>query len=475
MKKRTKKLFLFFTFALCLITAIVPIPAYAAGMTYDKDSRCISGTFDTSGSDGITRIEIYVPNAFQYQDDNILLNDISSGAIFHLNGDLVTNQGTDANTEVRYGGIVPINDYQMNCIIYYIVSASDISWEFKMNMEDGLSECFVAQSKVPTNWETPYDAVITEPITLIQYFIDSNTSTFTSMDDVNTLLNTQVQADAVDDSTFDGEVIEEKKNDPVITLLVSLMGIVVVAIGITFYLLKKESAKKEAVRSEKYVARENAKVKKKKNRENDELSELVSSYDEEYTDEDDFEDEEKIRAEAGAGAERPRSGEPTEKSQPVQPRTPDISPEISQNEGRARELNAPVPDASYNQPGVSSQWQEQPMATVPTEPAPMPNVPQSSAQTYQPAPNNQISSQNQYQNFGMAGQMNFGRSIQQQNTLPIGPQYQDAVTQQQFGYSQNPYNEPSAKRQWDSQNNQRVNQQVQSSPKKVPAFARKQD
>lgn len=444
MKKRTKKLFLFFTFALCLIIAIVPIPAYAAGMTYDKDSRCISGTFDTSGSDGITRIEIYVPNAFQYQDDNILLNDISSGAIFHLNGDLVTNQGTDANTEVRYGGIVPINDYQMNCIIYYIVSASDVSWEFKMNMEDGLSECFVAQSKVPTNWETPYDAVITEPVTLIQYFIDSNTSTFTSMDDVNTLLNTQVQSDVVDDSTFDGEVIEEKKNDPVITLLVFLMGIVVVAIGITFYLLKKESAKKESIRSEKYVARENEKVKKKKNRENDELSELVSSYDDEYTDE----DEEKTRAEAVAGAGRPRSGEPTEKSQPVQPRTPDIFPEISQNEGRARELNAPVPDASYNQPGVSSQWQEQPMATVPTEPAPMPNVPQSSAQTYQPAPNNQISSQNQYQ---------------------------DAVTQQQFGYSQNPYNEPSAKRQWDSQNNQRVNQQVQSSPKKVPAFARKQD
>lgn len=474
MKKRTKKLFLFFTFALCLITAIVPIPAYAAGMTYDKDSRCISGTFDTSGSDGITRIEIYVPNAFQYQDDNILLNDISSGAIFHLNGDLVTNQGTDANTEVRYGGIVPINDYQMNCIIYYIVSASDVSWEFKMNMEDGLSECFVAQSKVPTNWETPYDAVITEPVTLIQYFIDSNTSTFTSMDDVNTLLNTQVQSDVVDDSTFDGEVIEEKKNDPVITLLVFLIGIVVVAIGITFYLLKKESAKKESIRSEKYVARENEKVKKKKNRENDELSELVSSYDDEYTDEDDFEDEEKTRAEAVAGAGRPRSGEPTEKSQPIQPRTPDAFPDISQNEGRARELNAPVPDTSYNQSGIPSQRQGQPMATVPTEPAPMPNKPQSSAQTYHPAPNNQIPSQNQYQNYDMAGQMDFGRSVQQQNTLPIGPQYQDTVTQQQFGYSQNLYSNPSAKRQRDSQYHQRVNQQVPS-PKKVPAFARKQD
>lgn len=487
MKKRTKKMFLFFTLAMCLITAIVPMTAYAAGMTYDKDNKCISGAFDTSGSEGITRIEIYVPNGFQYQDDNILLNDISSGTLYHLNGDLVTNQGTDANTEVRYGGIVPINDYQMNCIIYYIVSASDVSWELKINMADSLSECFVAKSKVPTNWETPYDAVITEPINLIQYFIDSNVSNFKSMDDVTALLNTQVQESAVDDSTFSGEVVEDEKKDPVVTLLIFMMGAVIFAIIVTIYFLKKESAKKEALRSERYVAKENEKVKREKIRETDELSELISSYDDEYVDE---ECEEKKKETNGDGSEcvqqierQPRimpeyegaqSGEPGKN--PVQP-NPYDSQGISQNSRPVHELNAPVPDMAFEQPISHVMENDMRMASPQGAPAPMPYIQRDAVQTYQPAmTNNQFYSQSQYLADGSHAQVEFGRSIQQQETpLPMGPQQQGQINQQQFGYQQNPNYNALTSQQQNYQHYQRVDQQATSAPqKKIPAFARKQ-
>lgn len=482
MKKRTKKMFLILTLALTFMAAAIPDTVRAAEMTYDKNSKCISGSFDTIGSESITRIEIYVPNAFSYQDDNILLNDISSGALFHLNGDLVTNQGTKTSAEVRYGGIVPINEYQMNCVIYYIISATDISWELKINMTENLSECFVAESKVPTNWETPYDAVITSPIKLLQYFIDSNASSFKSMDDVNILLNAHVQTDAIDESTFDGEIVEEKKQDPFVTILIFAMGVVIVAIIITAYLLKKDGAKKETIRSEKYVAKENEKLKKKKVRENDELKELVSSYDDDYMDEDEErekEEEEEEEEETAAGAGMAQSGEPAEQSQPVQPNIPDAFQGISPNTRPAHEQTAQVPDMAYGRTVTQGQvqGQMQPMASPPVTPATMPTLQQIPAQTYQPAPSpEQMLVQGHYPGYGIPGQNELGRSVQQQiNPLLMGPQYQIPVNQQQQGFSQNPHYANFTNQQETIPNNQRVNQQVRPNPpKKVPAFARKQ-
>jgi hypothetical protein len=262
------------------------VRADSSAFSYDSASGMLSGEITTSGTDNITRLEFYFSNSYSYSDENVILIDKGSGSYVHLNADKVTTDGELSNdAEVAYGGTVPIDEYGMNCVIYYIITEGNMTWTVDVYRDSTLSECIVAESTVPATWQDTASAVITEPTGLDLYFVDTKTSIFTSLSQLGEVVKAQVQEVDTTTTEFQGETKVEDEQNPLKTLLLGLIGVVGVAIVVTGYFLKKEKKRKDTKRSEDYVRKQNEKVKKKKEMENDELKALVAQTEADYRDE----------------------------------------------------------------------------------------------------------------------------------------------------------------------------------------------
>lgn len=281
--------------AVVLIWSPCPCPAAETGadtyqessvsgnqLTVDPDTNMLSGQFQTSGE--LTRIEIYVSGAYLYTDNNIYLMKTGSETRIRLNGDRVEYDGGEhGDEEVYYGGVVPVNGYNLNCLIYYIAAPDEgtLQWSFSAVWNENLTECLVAQSEVPADWQNPSGAVITQPQAFLLGFIDSKSAYVSTP--IETILTTDVTKTDAESKGFKAAGKTEEK-DPMQTVLLILMGIVAMAIIATAIVIRKDKKMKEEKRGEDVIKRTAARAKEKKKNENAELKSFFEGCEDDYSD-----------------------------------------------------------------------------------------------------------------------------------------------------------------------------------------------
>lgn len=339
--------------ALAITTIIPNVTTYAETsktFVYDSENDILTGTLETSGSENISRLEFYFSNDYKYANEAVSLID-ETGNYYHLNADSVVMDGSsNGNSEIKYGGTIPVDSYNMNCVVYYVIADQPVSWTVNVIRNKQLKECFVVESEVPENWGDTASAIITKPESVDLYFVDSNASSISSMKDIEAVVSSGAQEVSSPGSGFEGQKDDDKTADPLMAVIMFLIIVTLIAIVVTYTLLRKEKEKKENKRSEEYVKRANAQVKKKKENENEELKDLISSYDEEYNDD--------IKpVEAGAADMETNIPQPNGMPQPAQSQTPDPKESFLPHENTWSQQ--PVMNAMQNQTVPPMQWQNQ--------------------------------------------------------------------------------------------------------------------
>lgn len=346
-----------------VITAMVPnVTTYAETsktFAYDSDNDILTGTLETSGSENISRLEFYFSNDYKYANEAVSLID-ESGNYYHLNADSVVMDGSsNGNTEVKYGGTIPVDSYNMNCVVYYVISDQPVSWTVNVIRDKELKECFVVESEVPENWGDTASAVITKPESIDLYFVDSNASSISSMKDIEAVVSSGAQEVSSPGSGFEGKKEDDKTTDPLMAIIIFFIIVTLIAIVVTYILLKKEKEKKENKRSEEYVKRANAQVKEKKENENEELKDLIRSYDDEYND--DIKSMEADATNMETNIPRTNDMEPSRVPQPTQTLTPNPIESSSPYENMQWPQPQPTMNTMSNQTVPQMQEQNQQM------------------------------------------------------------------------------------------------------------------
>lgn len=261
----------------------------AEDLVYDEGSGYLNGAMTTTGE--VNRIEIF------YSDSCDLTYSWLTNSTQETNKislDEIVKNGITLSTEVEIvgGGTTTVPNYPLKCSSFYITSTSQNAeqWNFMIEFNELLSECFIVQAEVPSNWINNKNS-ITKPLEFSLGYLTASSS-FTT-DDIIPIISTLSSGTADNSEAFkEVEPVEEEEKDPLVAILKLMIAVVFIAIVVTAILYqktKKANAKKE---SEEYVKRANDKVKAKKSRENDDLIEIMESYSKFYQDDDLEEDEE---------------------------------------------------------------------------------------------------------------------------------------------------------------------------------------
>lgn len=380
--------------------------------SYDDSKKIISGTLKTTGTDGVTRLEFYFSNGYETTNEKVYMFD-SNGRYVHLNEEDVQVDGDGSNdVQVYYGGWTSVPNYGLKCITYYVTSTKDVEWTVNIMKDDTLRECFIAKSQVPSNWNTITDGLITKPLSLEGYYVNPNASAFINMNQVVEALN----ENAVDQEqiTYKGEKKEEEKKDPVKTMLIGAIALVSISIVVTIIMIKKDNEKKEEKRRNTSVKRQNDKLKKQKANENKTLEELINSYDEEYTDDDNLSSTYTVTEENNAETLDSPDSEKLENKSEIQMQTAEDVPVQTSENHTTSQLNE----------GYTTQQQPHEM---PTQIQNMGVSQQPQMKTVQGMPNQQIPLS--YMNPVAYQNMNQGNVYPNYQSYPNYPNYQDKQTQ----------------------------------------------
>lgn len=276
------------TFAVTLFSAS-PVNVNAGqDLVFNESTNSLNGTLTTTGD--VNRIEIY------YSENYNLANSWLTNATHNAKKTSlseVVNNGVSLSTEVEIvgGGTTTVPGYPLKCSSFYITSTNQNAeqWNFKIEYNDYISECFIVKAEVPTNWINEKNC-ITEPLEFSLGYLSSNSS-YTADDIIPIISIMSEEKETASDKFQEVEPAEEKIEDPLVAILKLMIGVVFIAIIITVLLYqktKKANAKRE---SEEFVKNANKKAKAIKSKENDDLLEIMESYSKYY--QEDYEDEEK--------------------------------------------------------------------------------------------------------------------------------------------------------------------------------------
>ena len=208
---------------------------------------------------------------------------------------LTAGQDVMSDTEAGFKFITRANmtidgHDDMRFMTIYIDKTDDPGkWVMTVTAPSSTMEVIGVSSAVPEDWETTNSDVVTKPYGVIFWYVDAQRSKYreTPVALINELMNAKTSVSDVD------KISDIEKPAPDYTKAYALVGILifVLAVGVVAFFViskgKKNVAQNRAKR-EAIVKKENAKVVKKKAKENDELDDILDDYSDEYIDDDDM-------------------------------------------------------------------------------------------------------------------------------------------------------------------------------------------
>lgn len=162
-------------------------------------------------------------------------------------------------------------------------------WLMEVTAPSSVVEVVAVASAVPDDWESVNSDSVTKPYGIIFWYVDSKRSQYrdTPVSIINELISAKASSAAVDNiQKTDPEEPDYSKAYALVTIL-----IILAVIGVSVLLLMKANKKKTAAyraKREAIVKKENAKVMKKKSKENDELDDFLDDFSDEYIDDSDM-------------------------------------------------------------------------------------------------------------------------------------------------------------------------------------------
>lgn len=178
-----------------------------------------------------------------------------------------------------------VQDYNdISYMVVYISNPSDPgTWDMTITIDENCSEAFVMTSKVPENWEDLQTEYKTSPTGVIAWAIDSETSQYKASDITEiTKKDSNIPA-----SMQPVAPKEPEKPDYTVAIVLGIMVIIILIIMLVVFLVQKSKAREKEKRQEA-VNKANERVKQRKKKENATLENVLKTFDDEYTDDEDM-------------------------------------------------------------------------------------------------------------------------------------------------------------------------------------------
>ena len=164
-------------------------------------------------------------------------------------------------------------------------------WVMEVTAPSSVIEVIAVSSAVPDDWETVNSDVVTKPYGIVFWYVDSKRSQYreTPVALVNELMSAKTSQAPVDKITKTDPEEPDYTNAYIAVTAIAIL----LVIAFTVFLLVRSNKKKTAVyraKREAIVKKENAKVAKKKSKQNDELDDFLDDFSDEYIDDGDMSD-----------------------------------------------------------------------------------------------------------------------------------------------------------------------------------------
>lgn len=253
------------------------------GKTNDR-----SKSFQIFVDSDITRLEIFYTASHTPGMEFVTAMD---GNKYDLSSD---HEFPDSNFKI-IRKVINVKGYDdIRCMVVYIVNTTDPGkWTLNVKFPDDTTDfvlCKSVKNDIPENWYELTGEVKTV-VDVLAWYTDLAKSRYKDdpIGSINGMISRDMDLAPVDSYTV-MEPIPVDNTEKYVTLGIIGAIIVMIIVGVMFFLSNKKKEEEERQRRLNIVAKENAKVRKKKAKEEDELEKVLDNFSDEYVDDDEFSD-----------------------------------------------------------------------------------------------------------------------------------------------------------------------------------------
>lgn len=177
-------------------------------------------------------------------------------------------------------------------VIYIKYTSDPGKWNLHVDFPDDTTEfvlCKTINNDWPEDWEELRSDVKTD-VQVLSWYIDP-TSHYADniIENINGMISRDYTLADVD-TMISEEPVKENNLEKILLLGIILFFIVAAVVGIMIFMSRKKKEEELRQKRANIVAKANAKVRKKKAKEEDELEKVLDDFSDEYIDEDEFSD-----------------------------------------------------------------------------------------------------------------------------------------------------------------------------------------
>lgn len=282
---------------LLLISICIPLKAYASddfdiydmgnipGFSYDS---AFNITLDviTQNTTQTIKLELFVSKGYDIEENSVLFNGIKLS--------------TNIYGDIKYGGMVPIEDKKINCYIFYIPNTKTNN-EMFVHWTSELKELIVVTALTEKDYSTQETVTLTPPERIWTYLIN-NTS---YLEYTKNTLKEIVNYNVVNYKPYEEPIVRE--DHTIEYLIYAIAGTILLIIGTIVYIILT-GKKKEEKRHQEFLTKMDSKEEIRKKKELESLKKYFNEETEGDSNEENRKEEEnKVDREKAADRENAKS------------------------------------------------------------------------------------------------------------------------------------------------------------------------